>query len=497
MAEQKVVIIVGMHRSGTSLTASLVQNAGLQIGERIVGPAQGNPRGHFEDRDFLDFHQSVMNRLGMSFLAQQPVDRSALLPEEVNNAKRLLQSRAAKDLWGWKDPRTCLFLSLWEQLLPDAKYIIVYRHPLEVILSLIRRSTPVDLEAFASPFSGLTSWEVHNRCILDLIRRRRTNSHVCHISRVFSDPEKFIESTAQKLNLPLTSVGARQLCHSDEIKLLQISPDADRLLGTLMPGLMNTYGALNEWADLPELHLPSRTSDDCHLSSSVRGFKDLSAISHGEASLALRQLVVLVDAAGMESAHRKCHKYIQNLEAALSVTSDNAFSGLDIYEQFSGIQQRLTRCEADLNIARTKVSACERALAEAEMNAFLFEVQARVSNRRLLIWGAGEGGKRVARFFRRHSVPWKAFIDSDQARQKRLILGHPVASASALAANPRAQRPYVVIGSIFQQPISRQLQKYGFRRKIDFIRAPRQLFSAPGRSGEKRVSPSVVNDEAR
>ena len=47
------IIIAGMHRSGTSLAASLLQSAGLDVGERLMEGNWSNPRGHFEDLDFV------------------------------------------------------------------------------------------------------------------------------------------------------------------------------------------------------------------------------------------------------------------------------------------------------------------------------------------------------------------------------------------------------------------------------------------------------------
>ena len=43
------------------------------------------------------------------------------------------------DLWGWKDPRTSLLLTFWDSLLDEARYLFVYRHPVDVLSSLVRR----------------------------------------------------------------------------------------------------------------------------------------------------------------------------------------------------------------------------------------------------------------------------------------------------------------------------------------------------------------------
>lgn len=63
---QTVVVITGMHRSGTSLTTSLLQSAGVFIGDRLLGNNLSNPKGHFEDLDFVEFHQQLLQAQGLS-----------------------------------------------------------------------------------------------------------------------------------------------------------------------------------------------------------------------------------------------------------------------------------------------------------------------------------------------------------------------------------------------------------------------------------------------
>ena len=60
------LLILGMHRSGTSLAASLLESAGLHVGQRLLGANASNPRGHFEDEDFVEFQQAVLRRLDMN-----------------------------------------------------------------------------------------------------------------------------------------------------------------------------------------------------------------------------------------------------------------------------------------------------------------------------------------------------------------------------------------------------------------------------------------------
>ena len=155
------VIIAGMHRSGTSLTASLLKDAGVDIGDDLLPPAPDNQRGFFEDRGFQEFHEQVMAKRGYDYL---PLSRDGLAfnDEEKKNARTLIEGRSGRAVWGWKDPRTSLFLEQWDELLENTVYFFVFRHPLEVVASLLKRAGPKVLRKAGDLF---VVWALHNRAI--------------------------------------------------------------------------------------------------------------------------------------------------------------------------------------------------------------------------------------------------------------------------------------------------------------------------------------------
>ena len=109
-SNQSVLALAGMHRSGTSFTASILQSAGLDIGERLMASDTGNVKGHFEDGDFVEFHQNVLQSQGISVAGWTKQTRIQVQDRYLAEAAKLIKSRSKSSLWGWKDPRTTLFL---------------------------------------------------------------------------------------------------------------------------------------------------------------------------------------------------------------------------------------------------------------------------------------------------------------------------------------------------------------------------------------------------
>ncbi len=138
--QKKVLVIVGMHRSGTSMITQWLYKSGFHLGERILGAAIGNAEGHFEDLDFVNFHESVLIAQGLpdTGLTDKPIGKLSPLEKEKIKSIIAIKSKL-NDEWGWKDPRTCLFLPLYRELIPNAVYVIIVRDFASSVSSLINR----------------------------------------------------------------------------------------------------------------------------------------------------------------------------------------------------------------------------------------------------------------------------------------------------------------------------------------------------------------------
>jgi len=137
---ERPLVLTGMHRSGTSLVARLFIEAGVDLGRELLGTGEHNLAGHFEDQDFLSFHEHVLiARDPSKRVLWEPPHDLAWSTSERERAAQIVRARVGGAPWGWKDPRTVLFLESWRELLPNATFCLLFRSPEQVVSSLRRR----------------------------------------------------------------------------------------------------------------------------------------------------------------------------------------------------------------------------------------------------------------------------------------------------------------------------------------------------------------------
>lgn len=243
----RVLVIAGMHRSGTSLLAGLAAAGGVDMGARQLPPSKGNERGHFEDMDFVHFHEDCLERRGAGPLQPPAAGVPRLEEDEARAAGALLAGRAGKPAWGWKDPRTALFLEAWDGLLPDPFYLLVYRHPVEVALSLLRRG--LDLEVQLDAWTAVRAWTIYNR---QLLAFRAVHPERCLLWSIAGATERLaaaLDMAARKSGLPLAGRGLESHFAPGDLRLGLLARGI--AWRALLPEAMALFADLEAAADLP------------------------------------------------------------------------------------------------------------------------------------------------------------------------------------------------------------------------------------------------------
>lgn len=140
------IIVLGMHRSGTSAVAGLLHKMGIDMGlDLMLGDSEANPAGYYEDRPVMKLNEDILACWGGSWdrvptaaylsLARLPAD----LVFEIRKYLTARTTDTDVDRWGWKDPRTVLTLSVWLPFFQNPKIVIVRRNSEAILRSLDRR----------------------------------------------------------------------------------------------------------------------------------------------------------------------------------------------------------------------------------------------------------------------------------------------------------------------------------------------------------------------
>gem|GEM_PF-2653654 len=163
------VLVLGMHRSGTSALTRLLSLVGADLPKRILGAGVGNETGHWEPEALINFHDQLLAEMNRSWYDWREIDLRTLPSSRLEAARNDLLSIVEEDYSGSglfvvKDPRACRFASFFISTLKKESIntapILIYRNPLGVIKSLQARSS-----LWRSEFTetdALLLWLVHN-----------------------------------------------------------------------------------------------------------------------------------------------------------------------------------------------------------------------------------------------------------------------------------------------------------------------------------------------
>jgi len=143
MVEQQFVVL-GMHRSGTSIVANMLHRAGISMGTDFIKGKASNVDGHFEDKAMVAANERIFSLIRASWdKIPSSKDISSISDEVKNEYRSFISSKCG--IWGVKDPRLNLFIEYLEPFLSAPVYIYCKRPELDVAQSLlVRDNMPIE-----------------------------------------------------------------------------------------------------------------------------------------------------------------------------------------------------------------------------------------------------------------------------------------------------------------------------------------------------------------
>lgn len=201
-----LTVILGMHRSGTSLCTRILSENGLDIGGNLIDGRLDNPDGFFENATIVECQQKIEDTLQRQHFktdGTRPLPENWLEHPEVLIQKEALKKVISKELsakkdrvWAFKDPRSMRFLPLWRQIFEELDitpaYILCLRHPQAIMESVYKRNNHPH---------GQTEllWLMHFVTALESLDLKAV--HIIHYERWFSKPITQFRGAADFLGL--------------------------------------------------------------------------------------------------------------------------------------------------------------------------------------------------------------------------------------------------------------------------------------------------------
>jgi len=200
--ERGIYIVLGMHRSGTSLVAGLLHKSGITMGTSrnfIPRPNEENPKGFFENFEFRKLNDDILENSGYVVKSWNPRMKEVRVNWiHKQRMKRLITKYSRKyRKWGWKDPRQMLTCDKWFAVIQElglekiVRIILVYRHPLSVAISMTRRGN------IGTISHGLALWFLYNQHAVEFMEESLIPCLVLSFERIFDDQRSVLSDLSQ------------------------------------------------------------------------------------------------------------------------------------------------------------------------------------------------------------------------------------------------------------------------------------------------------------
>lgn len=142
------ILVLGMHRSGTSALAGVLNRLGVDIPSKAMRAHSMNEKGFFESELIWKMHENLLASAGSSWKDWRPINPSWFASHRADEFREralaiLNEEFGASRLFVLKDPRICRLMPFWKSVFEEARIapvaLHIHRNPLEVAASLNRR----------------------------------------------------------------------------------------------------------------------------------------------------------------------------------------------------------------------------------------------------------------------------------------------------------------------------------------------------------------------
>jgi len=186
-----IFVVLGMHKSGTTLVSQILHHSGIDMGDFDEGVSydKGNK---YERESCLALDMDILGTSTYDVLDLAAPADPALTDVQRARMRGIIDECSRKHgTWGFKDPRAALIYDLWATELPEHRLIVVYRDPAEVWPRFKWHGLRKHLANFAYAGQYLLRWQEHNRSILRSLESSSRDRLVIYYKDLMSGDGEF------------------------------------------------------------------------------------------------------------------------------------------------------------------------------------------------------------------------------------------------------------------------------------------------------------------
>ncbi len=358
MERKRIVVVLGMHRSGTSAITRGLQVLGIDLGTRLLAAEAGNnEKGFWEDIDVTAFNVDLLAALGHDWHTLTPIQPAELQNEAIASLKlraaQLLRGKMMDiDWFGLKDPRISRLMPFWlevfEHLQLDVSYVIACRNPMNVAGSLEKRN------GFALEKSYLL-WYEH--MLLSMQYTANARRVFVDYDLILGEPERQLARIAASLGVPFSADSEAFVQYRNEflessLRHNAYAPEDLRLDSAVTAQVLQLQELLTDL-------VADRVEDDAHIAAQVETLHRAMAGRYPEYRL-------------MRGLEDRCHNLKLRLDEAetiaanLAAQANEARSALAESRQLTEQQsERIGQISAEAEQLRADRQRLDSALSES------------------------------------------------------------------------------------------------------------------------------------
>lgn len=214
MGNKRLIVVLGMHRSGTSVLTRSLECLGVNLGDSLMPGNEDNRLGFYEDLDFVNLNIAMLDAIGqkwhhLALVKETDVDL-LIQAGYLQQALELLEKKCSHaSVFAFKDPRTSKLMPFWSRVFEACPYALSYvvalRNPESVVSSLVKRdSFPVAKSYYL--------WLEH---LLNAVSYTQNTTRVfLDYDRFLADPEIGLRDLASGLDLKINAQAQADFLHS-------------------------------------------------------------------------------------------------------------------------------------------------------------------------------------------------------------------------------------------------------------------------------------------